>query len=282
MQIELIDTFLDLCETKSFNKTAERLNVTQSTVSGRIKALEAAVGARLFLRSRAGTALTTQGLRFEPHARGLRHHWRTALNATRDTALGGVTMRVGLQHDLIGVDMHGLISEFRTVFPQTAFFFEADYSGQMCSDLASGAQDIAVLYSPQTSPDLTFEKLGEVPYVMVSTHARKMAEVDETTYILGNYAPVFAQSHAALLPALTHVTLSIGQNAAMLDLLASMTGTAYVLERSAKKLIETGACHPVQDAPRLTQPVFAGVNNRNRHRSAYRKLGRILRDHYKS
>ena len=38
MQIDLIDTFLDLCETRSFNQTAERLEITQSTVSARIKA----------------------------------------------------------------------------------------------------------------------------------------------------------------------------------------------------------------------------------------------------
>ncbi len=33
MQIELIETFLDLMETGSFNRTADRLGVTQSTVS---------------------------------------------------------------------------------------------------------------------------------------------------------------------------------------------------------------------------------------------------------
>ena len=61
MQTELIETFLDLCETRSFNRTAERLGIMQSTVSGRIRALEAAVGRRLFTRSRAGTELTTEG-----------------------------------------------------------------------------------------------------------------------------------------------------------------------------------------------------------------------------
>jgi len=126
MQIELIDTFLDLCETKSFNKTADRLGVTQSTVSGRIKSLESSVGRRLFQRSRSGTALTTEGLRFEPHARGLRHNWVTALNAARDTAMGGVTMRIGLQHDLVSVDIKHLIDEGRATFPQTAFLLEAD------------------------------------------------------------------------------------------------------------------------------------------------------------
>ncbi len=280
MQMELIDTFLDLCDTRSFNQTAERLNVTQSTVSGRIKSLEATIGARLFVRSRAGTALTTEGLRFEPHARSLRYNWRTAINATKDTALGGVTMRVGLQHDLISVDIRGLIDGFRDVFPQTAFLFEADYSGQMCSDLASGAQDIAVLYSPQRQPDLHFELLGEVGYVMVSTQVVALKDVDQDTYILGNYAPDFAQTHAALLPELTNVTLSIGQNAAMVDLLTSLGGSAYVLEHSAARLIRSGACQKVTDAQRITQPVFAGLNNRNRHRPAYRKLGQILRGHY--
>ena len=280
MQIELIETFLDLCETKSFNKSAERLGVTQSTVSGRVKSLEAIVGRRLFQRSRSGTALTTEGLRFEPHARSLRHNWVTALNATRDTAIAGVTMRIGLQHDLVGIEISQLINRFRAILPDTVFLFEADYSGQMCTDLISGAQDIAVLYSPMTQPDLYFEMLGEVTYVMVSTEATSLAEINRDTYILANYAPAFSHTHTALLPDLTQVSLSIGQNAAMVDLLTSLSGTAYVLRHSGEALLAGGTCGLVKDAPVITQPVFAGLNMRNRHRAAYRKLVTILRAQY--
>ncbi|MCK0095849.1 LysR family transcriptional regulator [Yoonia sp. F2084L] len=278
--MELIDTFLDLCETKSFNQTAERLGVTQSTVSGRIKSLEAAVGVRLFQRSRAGTALTTQGLRFEPHARSLRHNWITALNATRDTAMAGVTMRIGLQHDLVSLEMNRLIGAFRDVLPDTAFLVEADYSTQMCADLMSGAQDIAVLYSPRQQPDLHFQTLGDVRYVMVSTECEDLSKIDPASYILANYSPAFAHAHAALLPALTHVSLSIGQNAAMVDLLTSLSGSGYVLEHSAKALVASKVCAHVAGAPVIHQPVFAGVNLRNRHRAAYRKLIRILHGQY--
>ena len=280
MQIELIDTFLDLCETKSFNQTAERLGVTQSTVSGRIRSLEGAVGVRLFLRSRSGTALTTEGLRFEPHARSLRHDWVTALNATRDTAMAGVTMRLGLQHDLLGVGIRQLIGRLRDIMPDTAFLLEADYSGQMCADLISGKQDIAVLYSPVIQPDLYFETLGEVRYVMVSTKSMRLDDVDKQTYILANYSASFAHAHAALLPEFTHVSLSIGQNAAMVDLLTSLSGSAYVLETSAKALVDSGSCLLVQDAPPINQTVFIGVNVRNRHRAVCRKLTRALHTHY--
>jgi len=280
MQMELIDTFLDLCETKSFNQTAERLGVTQSTISGRVKSLETAVGVRLFQRSRSGTSLTTQGLRFEPHARSLRHDWVTALNATRDKALAGVTVRIGLQHDLIGIDIKQLIGRLRDILSDTAFLFEADYSGQMCADLISGQQDIAILYSPHIQPDLYFETLGDVRYVMVSTDAQCLKEIDRQTYILANYSATFAHAHAALLPAFTHVSLSIGQNAAMVDLLTSLSGSAYVLEHSARALVKAGVCHHVQDAPVITQPVFVGLNVRNRHRAAYHKMIKTLHAQY--
>ena len=280
MQIVLIDTFLDLCETRSFNQTAERLGVTQSTISGRVKSLETIVGVRLFQRSRSGTSLTVHGLRFEPHARGLRHDWVTALNATRDTALAGVTFRIGMQHDLIGIDIKRLIGRLRDILPDTAFLFEADYSGQMCSDLISGQQDIAILYSPRIQPDLYFETLGEVSYVMVSTDATHLDKIDRQTYILANYSASFAHAHAALLPGFTHVSLSIGQNTAMVDLLTSLSGSAYVLEHSARAMVTSGSCHLVEDAPAITQPVFVGLNARNRHRAAYRKLIRALHAQY--
>lgn len=280
MQIELIETFLDLCETRSFNQTAERLEITQSTVSARIRALERVIGVRLFQRSRSGTALTTEGLRFEPHARSLRYSWVTALNATRDVAQSGVTMRVGLQHDLVGIGIDRLIRRFRETLPHTAFLLEADYSTQMCVDLTSGHQDVAVLFSPRHSADLHFEALGEVSYVMVSTTTDRLADVRAEDYILANYAPAFAASHAALLPRLTHVSLSIGQNAAMVDLLTSLSGTAYVMRHSAQTLAASGACQIVNDAPVINQPVFVGLNLRNRHRAPFRKMVSLLRSHY--
>lgn len=278
MQVDLIDTFLDLCDTRSFNQTADRLGVTQSTVSARIKSLEASVGARLFQRSRSGTALTTAGLRFEPHARGLRHSWSTALNAARDVSLGGTTMRIGLQHDVVDVRIRGLVDELRETFPQTVFLLEADYSGQLCSDLMNGTQDIAVLYSPRMMADLTFDMFGEVSYVMVSSVTNRLSEIDKDNYIFGNFAPAFAQSHAALLPHLENVSLSIGQSAAMVALLKSLKGSGYVLKSAVEDLVSSGEFRVVSDAPVITQPIFIGLNTRNRHRRSYQKLKEILRE----
>lgn len=282
MHIELIETFLDLCETRSFNRSADRLGVTQSTVSGRIRALETALDRRLFTRSRAGTELTTEGLRFEPHARSLRHGWAEALHATRDAGLAAATMRIGIQNDLVGSHFSNLIADFRAAMPDTAFFFEADYSAQMCTDLITGAADFAILFSPRNHPDLHFETLGEISYTMVSTETDHLSGVNPATYILANYAPAFAHSHAALHPGLAAASLSIGQNAAMVALLTALGGAAYVLRQSAEDLVREGRCTLVVDAAPIPQTIFAGVNMRQRHRSPHRRLMQILRNRFGS
>jgi DNA-binding transcriptional LysR family regulator len=280
MQIDLIETFLDLCETRSFNRTADRLRVTQSTISGRIKALETVLGRRLFIRSRAGTQLTTDGLRFAPHARSLLHGWTEARHALGDPGAGVVTMRIGIQHDLVGIHFSELIRDFRAALPDTAFFFEADYSAQMSADLTTGVEDFAILFSPRYHADLYFETLGEITYLMVSTETDRLSEVSRDTYIMPHYSDAIPHIHAALHPDLATASLSIGQNAAMVALIGSLGGTAYVLRQSAQELVQAGTCKMVVGAPPIPQPIFAGMHIRNRHRSMHRHLLQILRKRF--
>lgn len=280
MQIDQIETFLDLCETRSFNRTAERLGVTQSTVSARVNALERALGCRLLLRSRAGTALTTEGLRFEPHARSLRHVWAEARHAARDPGNKAMTLRIGLQRDLTDHHIGNWLNEFRKALPETGFYVEADFSVQMCADLVSGALDLAVMFSPRLQPDLHFESVGEVAYRMVSDHAASLSDVRAEAYIAGNFSPAFAHTHAALLPGLTAPAVSSGQSATVAGLLLALGGSAYVLENTATELIRSGQVQPVADAPRIAQTVYAAVHLRHRHRAAYRRFLSLLRGHF--
>ena len=58
MNLDHVRTFLEVAACGNFNRAAETLNVTQSTVSARIKALEERFGHPLFQRGRAGAELT--------------------------------------------------------------------------------------------------------------------------------------------------------------------------------------------------------------------------------
>jgi DNA-binding transcriptional LysR family regulator len=58
VDIELARTFVEIVKTRSFVRAAEQLNVTQTTVSSRIRALEEQLGRPLFIRNKSGASLT--------------------------------------------------------------------------------------------------------------------------------------------------------------------------------------------------------------------------------
>ncbi len=276
MQIDQVETFLDLLDTRSFNRTADRLDVTQSTISGRVKALEKALGERLFERSRAGTQPTTAALRFETHARVLRRAWADAQADVKPYG-AAVMLRIGIQHDLLDNHVADWLTALRTALPDCGFYVDGDYSRQMCRDLENGALDLGVVFTPRPSPDLYFESMGEIPYRMVSATARTLAEVRAPDYILPNYAPAFAQTHASLLPGLSEGTVSSGQAAAVRGLLIALQGTTYLPSEMADTLITEGIARPVDGAPVIGQPVFTAMHLRNRHRAGYRRMAKVLR-----
>lgn len=280
MQIELLETFLDLVETRSFNRTAERLGVTQSTVSARVVTLEGSVGARLFVRSRAGTELSPEGLRFEPHARMLRADWTEAKRAVEPSGNGAVTLRLGIQNDLAPGQIGKLVAGVRRNLPHLALYIEPDYSAQMCADLTRGALDFAILYSPKPHPDLHFASVGEIGYRLVSTTAHMRSQIDPATYIRGGFSPAFEEAHRQLLPEFLGAPLAAGQSSIIASLLSTLGGSGFVLGETARKLVEGGQFGFVEDVPEVTQPIYAAMNLRNRTAKVYRRMYRIAHKHF--
>lgn len=276
MQIELIDTFLDLVETRSFHRTAERLAVTQSTVSARVQSLETAVGARLFVRSRAGTDLSTEGLKFESHARALRHAWAEAQRAVVPSGTAALVLRIGIQNDLAAGNIGDWVANFRKSLPECSFYIEPDYSAQMCKDLDRGALDFAVLYTPQALPDLHITSVGEVHYRLISSEGSRKADITAARYIRGAYSAAFDETHRQLMPEFSVALLASGQNAAVAGLLASMGGSAFVLADTAQKMIEAGGFLAVEDVDPINQPIFAVMHQRHRTSRMHRRLTRIV------
>ncbi len=277
MQIELLETFLDLCATRSFRRTAERLRLAQPTVTARLRSLERQLDAQLFTRSRAGTEPTTEGLKFESHARVLLAEWHRGVRAVRGTGDRAMMLRIGLQHDLVGSGLGDWIGAFRAALPDCGFYIETDYSPQMCADVLSGFKDFAVLFTPRPHPDLHFVLLGALRYRMVSTHARKLTEVQPERYILGNYAPAMAAEHDRLLPALAAPPLVSGQNATVAEMLTAIGGTAYLTEATARALVDAGGALMVAEAPVLEQPVHAAMALRLRTARMQTQLTRLVR-----
>src|SRR5262245_43143224 len=78
VDINLARTFLEIVTTGNFLRAAERLHVTQTAVSARVRTLEELLGRKLFVRNKSGAALTTAGEQFLRYAQTLVQVWERA------------------------------------------------------------------------------------------------------------------------------------------------------------------------------------------------------------
>lgn len=279
MDVKLIATFLDIMESRNFNRTADRLDVTQSSVSGRIRTLEAEVGAQLFERGRSGAMPTPAGLRFEPHARLLLATWDQACRDTGASRDRDRLLRLAGQFSLMRPILVNWVLNIRAQDPRTAIDLQADYSLQIMKDLSLGAMDIGLLYSPQYLPDLDIEQVGFEQFVMVSTDSNRLAQVAKDTYINTNYTSYFSQRHQELLPAFSNAPISVSFEGLAVEFLRRTGGSTYIPRRGFADLrTRMEGLRIVEDAPQIQHPIFAAAHIRRRHYPDVVKALTILRE----
>lgn len=276
MQLDLIETFLDLMESRSFHLTAERLGITQSTVSTRIRSLETELGSSLFSRGRSGASPTAAGKRFEEHARSIKASWGLARqelgSLDRHEGALRIACTVSLVDSLLPDWMDLLLAEM----PKLALHVEADYSPQMIDDIAFGNLDLGLLYAPRYLPEIQFELVLKQQFVLVSSMARQLSDIDLSTYVRAGYTPSLEKAHSELLPALSRPRLSVGLDMIAMQRLRRHGGSAYVPRHALADLFASGL-QPVADAPAIEQPVYLAMHIRRRSSSAARNAAKALR-----
>src|SRR3569833_1185044 len=88
MRLRLLETSVAVARTRNSTRSAEELNLTQSSVSDRIQSLEAELRSELFTRSKSGLDLTPAGEMLTSYAEDI-----LALSAEARGAVVGASRR---------------------------------------------------------------------------------------------------------------------------------------------------------------------------------------------
>ncbi len=276
---ELVETFLDLTKTLNFNHSAERLNVSQSTVSSRIRVLEEQLGAPLFTRGRSGARLTPAGERFQSHAHELFNAWARAMRDVSEAEGLEASLHVSAQLSLLDTLIFDLIEAYDRQTPRVLLKLEADFSAQIMRDLSAGEIDIGILFSPAWSPDLYIEPLSSISFRMVSTETSILDDVRRESYVYASYSPLFERFHRDLHPELTSGALTVGYEGLSIEILRRRGGTAYLPDSQIARLQgELPELQSVDDAPLIQQPLYLAAHIRRRHRPLVAGGLRTIRD----
>ncbi|HIJ62972.1 MAG TPA: LysR family transcriptional regulator [Rhodospirillaceae bacterium] len=276
MNIDLARTFLEISETGNFNRAAERLNVTQSTVSMRVKALEDELGRPLFTRSKAGTELTAAGVRFRRYAANMVRVWEQARQELALPPGLRSLLTVGGQMTLWDRMLLRWVPWMRAAMPDVALKVEVGHSDGLMRLLGEGLIDICVMYSPQSRPGLVTEKLLEERLVLVSTSPRDVDQWDDA-YVFVDWGPEYRAAHNQAFPDLSTPTVAVGLGALGLQHILANGGFGYFPMRVVRPLLQAKRLHAVSNAPEFRRPAHMVYALAEEHREELNTAVRGLR-----
>lgn len=271
MDVELARTFLDVVRSGSLVASAERLHITQTAVTARLKSLESQLDCRLFVRNRAGASLTEAGERFVNYATQIVQLWEKAKYDVPLPDAKTEAIVIGGELALWNPLLLNWISELRASHHDLAIKVETAEASSLINRVSNGVLDIAVVYRPEYLPGLKIELLLEEKLIMVAS------TVAADPYVYVDWGPTYEKQHDSAFPGKRRAGLSIDFGLLALEYLLSHSGSGYFRARVVQRYIKEKKLALVAKAPEFTYPIFV-VYRDNDHRATLDNTIKSLRD----
>ena len=256
MDINLARTFLEIASCRSFVQASERLNITQTAVSARVKSLEDLLGRRLFVRNRAGASLTPAGELFIRHALALVQVWERARQQVAIPAGRRALVAVGCETSLWAPLLVDWLLWMRKGAPDLALRTSGGGADDLVEEVVNGTLDIAVVYAPRQRPGLRIELLIEEKLVLVSTDPKAKAPKPHD-YVFVDWGREFASQHSLAFPELSSAPISASLGPLGLGYLLAAGGSGYFRQNVLQPYLDAGQLHRIVGAPEFLYPAYA-------------------------
>lgn len=256
MDIDRARTFLEIIHTGSFLKAADRLHVTQTTVSARVRTLEEELGRKLFVRNRNGATLTAAGREFERFAQSFLQVWERARQQLRIPAGRTSIVALGGELSLWNPLLLDWLVWMKTWQPAIAIHAHVGVPDQLIEQLRTGVLDVAVLYAPQLLPGFKVKLIAEEHLVLVRTRSAE-GDAEKLDYVHVDWGPQFAAQRGFGSAAFGEPGLTVGLGPLGLNYILRAGGMGYFRMGAVKPHLEAGQLELVEGAPQFTYPAYA-------------------------
>ncbi len=256
MDVTLERTFLEIVGSGSFLRASERLHVTQTAVSARVKALEAMLGRQLFVRNKSGAALTPAGQQFVRHASALIQAWERARQQVALPPGRSAMLTVGCEASLWDPMMLNWLLWMRSRAARLALRTEVGLPADLLARVSNGTLDIAVLYAPQQRPGIRIDLLLDEQLVFVTSSPQGRKPTPDT-YVHIDWGPEFAAQFSLAFPELSGAAVSASLGPLGLGYVLSAGGAGYFRMAVLHEHLRAGRLHRVKGAPAFSYPAYA-------------------------
>ena len=267
MDIEQVKTFLQVAAHGSFLEAASRVHVTQSTVSARIQNLEQALGARLFIRNRAGAILTPAGRRFLRHAKTLVLTYEQARHDVGLPSRFRASLTIGARIALWDEFLPRWAARMRRLAPDVSLTTEIGFEEDLMRRVIAGTLDLALMYGPSQGAGLRVDYLFDETLILVTPDPPPAGQGEQTKggvslpgvdddYVYVDWGPTFYAEHRKVYPDFERPARTANIGWLGLQLILADRGTCFVPERVAAAYLRGGCLHRVPDSPILRMPAY--------------------------
>jgi DNA-binding transcriptional LysR family regulator len=163
-----VEAFLSVAQHRSFRKAAAELGVTPSAMSQAVRALEARVGAALFIRTTRSVGLTEAGERFLSRAKPAFEELIAASGAARDLGQRPAgLLRLSVPRAVVPILLEPLLASFCAAYPDIELEIAA--SAELV-DLAAGGFDAGIRLGQFIEADMVAVRLTPpFPFAVVGS-----------------------------------------------------------------------------------------------------------------
>lgn len=263
MDADLARTFLMVASCGSFLEASDRLHLTQSAVSMRIKRLEEDFGRALFVRGRNGARLTQAGHRLHKHAIELLHTINRAHEDLGDTEDFRETLNVGARFGIWESFLSEAVAAIETA--QTGFALRGfvGFEDDLTERLSSARLDCAFMYTPENRGGVTVERIANEELVLARSNNLSDERASRLEGLVHtDWGPDFARAFTAIYPDAPRPFLSASIGWLALRQLLFNGGCGYFPRRIVKRHVRSGTMTVLEDAPSFPLPIYAVYRSR--------------------
>jgi LysR family transcriptional regulator, cyn operon transcriptional activator len=168
MELRHLRYFLAVAEAGSFSRAADRLGISQPSVSQQMRDLEASLRVSLFQRRGKRILLTSAGLVFQEHAREILRQFENFLQelSSEPQQLRGA-IHVGVVPILNVPLVPHLLGLFAARYPGINIMVDEISSTEIETALEEGRMDVGLGFVTRYSPNLRYERLCTDEFALI-------------------------------------------------------------------------------------------------------------------
>ncbi len=260
MNTVALQTFLSIVETGSLVRASEKLNVTQSTVTARLKSLEQELRQTLLNRQKSGTTLTPAGSKLLRYAKIMTGLWQQAKHEAGLPAGTEAVCNFGCHSDLWQSGGKSIFDRIAREHDSIAVSVLHGSQTELEEWLADGLVDIILTYQPFSRGRQTVYPIAIERLVLYSDRINSPTKFDPQ-YVFVDFGEEFRRVHAENYHDAGTARISFDSPVGALEYLLENGGSAYLPQSLAQQYVVQKDLYVLSDAPEFSIKRYVVAND---------------------